>query len=97
MVIKIDVPISATPKTPWKLTKLAKTPYFSRVLDTPTPNAKISDGRTEIRITQHTLEEDSDIYAVAVDNLVSITPLSTDITSRVKFETLTKILNGGHP
>ncbi|PIE64204.1 MAG: 5'/3'-nucleotidase SurE [Desulfobacterales bacterium] len=92
-VLKIDIPMDATPNTPWKLTKLARVPYFSRVLDAPTADTKIGDGRTEIRIDPDKLEKDTDIHTVAVDNLVSITPLSTDISSRVRFSELLAVLD----
>jgi 5'-nucleotidase len=35
-----------------------------------------------------TLEPDSDVYALAVDRVVSVTPLSIDLTSRVDLAAL---------
>jgi 5'-nucleotidase len=39
-----------------------------------------------------TLEADSDIRAVLVDRIVSVTPLSLDLTSRVAFDELDRLL-----
>jgi broad specificity polyphosphatase/5'/3'-nucleotidase SurE len=38
----------------------------------------------EIRVDIETLEPDSDIRAVAVDGVVSVTPIALDMTARVE-------------
>jgi 5'-nucleotidase len=91
-VLKIDVPNDATPLTEWKITKLAKTVYYSKVIENPTPGSKICDGKTVIEVDQESLDPDTDIYALAVDKIVSITPLSIDLTSRVLLSDLQEAL-----
>jgi len=83
-VLKIDVPSDATPLTKWKITKLAKVAYYSRPVENATAHIKICDGRTTINIDKGNLDPETDIYAFAIDKLVSVTPLSVDLTSRVK-------------
>ena len=39
-----------------------------------------------------TLEPESDIYAFAVDRVISVTPLSQDLTSRVGLADLERLL-----
>jgi 5'-nucleotidase len=46
----------------------------------------------EIRFDLATLEPDSDIYAVEVDKVVSVTPLSLDLTSRIALPELQSIM-----
>jgi len=82
-VLKIDVPSSATPSTKWKITRLAKTGYYARHIEDANENNAIWDGKTILNIDKENLDPESDIYAFAIDKLVSVTPLSVDLTSRV--------------
>ncbi|MCP4551368.1 MAG: 5'/3'-nucleotidase SurE [Bacteroidetes bacterium] len=91
-VIKIDIPNGATPSTPWKIAKLAKTSYYSSFLDSPSLQSKIGDAETRIDIDPETLDPKSDIYVFAVEKCISIIPLSLDSTSRVSFSSLQGVL-----
>jgi 5'-nucleotidase len=90
-VLNVNVPLGATPQTPWKVTRLSHHRYYVPIppkrdrLDTP--------GRVgyEVRMPQE-LEEDSDVHALRVDRVVSVTPLSLDQTSRVDPQVLTQRL-----
>ncbi len=95
-VLKIDVPSDATPLTKWKITKLAKVGYYSRIIENATAHSKICDGKTIINIDKENLDPKTDIYAFAIDNLVSITPLSVDLTSRIKASDLQGLLGEKH-
>jgi 5'-nucleotidase len=93
-VLKLDVPDTATPETPWRLTRASRHPYFVTVpperVDLAQPltldYATIADPRAT--------EPDSDIYALAADRVVSVAPLSIDLTSRVDLRTLESMLRG---
>lgn len=87
-ILKIDVPINATPDTEVKFTRLAKDSYYTRKIEEPTLDSKIGDGKVTIIINEATLDHDSDIYALAVEKVVSVTPLSVDLTSRVNLSAL---------
>lgn len=82
-VLKIDVPHEATSLTEWKVTKLANATYYSKVLQNPTIKTKVGDGKTVVDFDPELITVDTDIYAVAIDKVVSVTPLSSDMTSRV--------------
>jgi len=91
-IFKIDVPRDATPETPWRVTRLSRQRYHHPV---PRPRRSLADKARmdyETRVDIETLEPDSDIYAVVVDKVVSVTPLSLDLTSRVDLMELQKLM-----
>lgn len=91
-VLKIDVPSDATLLTEFKITRLAKVAYYTKSIENPTIKSRIGDGKTIVRLNNANLDLESDIYAFAIDRFVSVTPLSVDLTSRVKLSELQKML-----
>jgi len=91
-VLKVDVPSDATVDTPWELTRLSRMPYFIPV----PPERRSWDSPARIGYKQvHDPREDdpdTDVYALRVKRVVSVTPLSLDMTSRVDFEELNHLL-----
>jgi len=82
-VLKIDVPSDATPDTPWEITRLSHQRYYE-----PTAPLRRSwnvPGRVGYRLAGDPSEDDidTDVYAVRVKHVVSVTPLSLDLTSRI--------------
>lgn len=94
-VLKIDVPESATIKTAWKLTTQAKCGYYFKELENPSRDSKIDEGKTKIVINENELGKDSDIYTFAIQQLISVTPLSIDLSSRVNLKTLRDLYING--
>jgi 5'-nucleotidase len=91
-LLKLDVPEEATPETPWRLCRLSRQRYFDRVLDAPSLESRLGDGRIVVDIEPVSLEADSDVHALAVDCVVAVTPLSLDATSRANFCELRRLL-----
>lgn len=91
-LLKLDVPEGASSDTPWRLTRLSRQPYYTARIDNPTLESRIGDARLRIEIDRDTLEPDSDIRAVAIDRIVSVTPLSLDLTARVDFTALDEMI-----
>ncbi|MBN1178114.1 MAG: 5'/3'-nucleotidase SurE [Anaerolineae bacterium] len=87
-VLKIDVPCDATPETPWRLTRVSRQTYYYAVL--PHHQAGPMDYRP--RDDTDALEHDSDIYAFVVDRVVSVSPLSIDLTTRADPEEVAQVL-----
>lgn len=87
-VLKIDVPMGATPETEWRLTRLSRARYYIPVA--PARRALAEPGVLTYRVAddQLVLEPGSDAYVLRVERLVSVTPLSLDMTSRVDFTAL---------
>ncbi len=84
-ILKVDVPSDATQHTPWRLARVSRHTYFvslPRQEDVDPVGARVGLDYDPIHNPELT-EPDSDIYALAVDRVVAVTPLSIDLTSRV--------------
>jgi len=87
-VLKIDVPAEATAETPWRLTRVSRFPYY---VSSPPARRELTEPVIvpyDVLAHPEACERDSDIYALAVDHVVSVAPLSIDLTSRVDFAEL---------
>ncbi|MEP7357401.1 MAG: 5'/3'-nucleotidase SurE [Anaerolineales bacterium] len=95
-VLKIEVPEGAGQQTPWRITRLSRTRYYmpqKPVRPNLGDEIKIGYNRT---VEPERLEPDSDVRAL-VDGVVSVTPLSIDITSRVDLATIAALLGQTGP
>jgi 5'-nucleotidase len=97
-VLKVDVPDDATVDTPWRLTTVSRHTYFVGVSPDPNvspepghpaertnPAPTVGAWKTlDYKALDHPerTEPNSDIYALAVDRVVSVAPVSLDLTSR---------------
>jgi 5'-nucleotidase len=86
-VLKVEVPEGATPATPWRVTRLSRTRYY--LPQKPTRLNLGDDLKSPYlrQIEPELVEPDSDVRAL-MDGVVSVTPLSLDLTSRVDLPTL---------
>jgi 5'-nucleotidase len=92
-VLKIDLPKNATEQTPWRLTKVSRQRYFHPLKDN---RPKSSGGSTidyETRVDFDALEPDSDVFALVKDRVVSVSPLSLDLSSRVDLRHLARLFD----
>ena len=82
-VLKIDTPDGVTVETPWRWTRASRRRYFYPVA----PKRNSLDERAamgfEVRVDPDLVEPDSDVAAVAIDKVISVTPLSNDLTAYV--------------
>jgi 5'-nucleotidase len=91
-VIKLDIPQNASQQTPCVLTKQSRARYYVPI---PAKRESLSDRGPvgyEIRYDEEDYEEGTDTYVLLVENKVSLTPLSFDLTSRTDFERLERLL-----
>lgn len=82
-LLKIEVPRHATPDTAWKLTRVSRKRLF---WPTRVPKKHMSDDGTPgytKALDPQTAEPDSDIYTVLHEGLVSVSPVSFDLSSRI--------------
>ncbi len=91
-LLKVEIPSDATPLTPWKLTRLSRQPYFPPVK--PERNSWEEPAKVgfDVRNSFEDEPQDSDAYALRVNRVVSVTPLSLDLTSRVDFNEFDELL-----
>jgi 5'-nucleotidase len=93
-LLKVDVPCEASPETPWEITRLSKQIYFEPV------KPKRSSWDQPETVGYRRIEElsctglDTDVYALRVKRVVSVTPLSLDMTSRVNLTDFDQVLRG---
>jgi len=94
-VLKIDVPEDATEQTPWRLTRVSRQRYF-HPLESSRPNSPgASTIDYEARVDFDALEPDSDVFALVKDRVVSVSPLSLNLSSRVDLRQLVQLLRIG--
>ena len=93
-VLKVDIPCDATTETPWQVTRVSRRRYFEPL----TPERATWDTPTRIGYRHHldrvyeSDAPDSDAYVMRVRRMVSVTPLSLDLTSRIELRDLEQIL-----
>lgn len=87
-LLKVDVPDDAAPDTDWEWTRLAKQRYYDSVA--PERESWSEPGTVGYKKASPLKEEpsDSDVFVVRNKRLVSVTPISLDMTSRVDFNEL---------
>ena len=94
-VLKVDVPCDATRETPWQLTRIARQRYYVPV----PPKRKSWDKPGGVDYAEAALLGDeykgSDVYVLRIQREVSVTPLSLDLTARVDFDVLNRLLRKG--
>jgi 5'-nucleotidase len=94
-VLKVDVPSNATIQTPWQVTRVARQRYYVPVA--PKRESWNQAGWVDYTEAAELGEEykGSDVYVLRVQREVSVTPLSLDLTSRVDFNVLNRLLRNG--
>jgi 5'-nucleotidase len=93
-LLKIDVPATATTNTDWQAGTVARQRYWHPTLNQPArPNEQQSIGY-QARVDYHRLEPESDIHIFLVDRLVSVVPMTLDLTAPVDLTVVTNFLNG---
>lgn len=83
-VLNVNVPSNATPDTPWKVTHLGKHGYFvpyAKKTEFPGDTPRIDASRAPHPDDLN--DPTSDIGTFLTNRMVSVTPLSLDLTSRV--------------
>ncbi|MBN1438330.1 MAG: 5'/3'-nucleotidase SurE [Anaerolineales bacterium] len=92
LVLKIDVPIRATPETPWALTRLSRARYYQPMRPKRKSFSEAADIPYRIHFNPQIEAADTDVYALHNRRIVSVTPLGLDLTARVDFPALESAL-----
>ncbi len=82
-VLNVNLPYEATPDTPWRLARLSRQRYWVP----RDPGRDGEDGHFAYSCVREVQASEfgSDVRTIRVDGMVSVTPLSLDLTSRVAF------------
>jgi 5'-nucleotidase len=91
-LLKVDVPADASVDTPWQLTRISLQRYYEPIQ--PKRESWNEPARLEYQ-EAGVLEgeaEDTDVFVLRRKRFISVTPMSLDLTSRVNFAELDKLM-----
>ena len=91
-LLKVDVPCDATPETPWTITRLSRNRYFEPLAPERTSWDVPARVGYCIRYDGGQDSLDSDAHTLTVRRMVSVTPLSLDMTSRIDLQAFERLL-----
>ena len=91
-VLKVDVPSDATVTTPWQLTRVSRQRYYEPLApDRASWSERAIIGYREAG-TLDGEPENTDVYVLRKKRMVSVSPLSLDLTSRVDLAELDRLM-----
>ena len=91
-LLKVDVPSDATIDTPWQLTRISRQRYYEPLA---TERKTLSDPGLITYREAGTLEDEpegTDVYVLRKKRMVSVSPLSLDLSSRVDLAELDQLI-----
>jgi 5'-nucleotidase len=93
--LNLNLPSDAIPDTPWRRTHLSRYRYFSPLAPDRTTGETAPGGRPRYRIldTPEDTEPNSDLHVLMLERLVSVTPLSLDLTANTNEFLFTEALS----
>jgi 5'-nucleotidase len=92
-LLKIEVPVDATPQTAWRLTRQSRQRYYVPYLIRQGGWDEPGNVAARISIDPRQVEPDSDVHALVHEKMVAVTPMSVDLTARVDWEDLRRRLS----
>jgi 5'-nucleotidase len=82
-LLKVDVPSDATPQTPWEWTQLSRQRYYVPIKPERASWDIFGPVGYDLSYDIEIEPENSDVYTLVRKRLVSVTPLTLDMTARV--------------
>lgn len=94
-VLKVDIPSDASVDTPWQLTRISRQRYYEPIA--PERPSWGDPGMLSYREAGQldNEPEDTDVFALRKKRIVSVTPLSLDLSSRVDLDELERNMRAG--
>jgi 5'-nucleotidase len=91
-LLKVDVPSDATLQTPWMVTRVARQGYYEPLAPNRSSwNISAPLGYKEAAVLDGE-DEDSDVVVLRKKRMITVTPISLDMTSRVALSEVDKRL-----
>ncbi len=91
-LLKVDVPASATPDTPWRVGRVSRQRYYESL-----PATKNEDPTKifnyQVQVDADSLEADSDVRIFAFDRQVAVVPMTIDLTAPVALPGVAQFYN----
>jgi 5'-nucleotidase len=90
----MDIPASATPQTEWRMAKISRQRYYQTI---PMRQRHVDNPQGfgyRIHINLETLEPESDIYVFAVEKLISVVPMTIDLTAPIELQQASQFFYG---
>jgi 5'-nucleotidase len=81
--LKLDVPSTATPETPWQVTSVSRQRYYDLVYQGQPGLNNIREFDYTVKVVRDQVEPESDVYAFVVDHRVTVVPMTIDMTAPV--------------
>jgi 5'-nucleotidase len=91
-VLKLDVPFDATKETPWQITHLGRNRVFTPEVAPRESFNEPAQFNFVMHADRDRFDDGSDVIVLKKDRLVSITPLSLDMTSRIAKADIDRLL-----
>ena len=92
--LKIDVPAGATSETEWRMTRVSRRRVYWPIRPERSALQDAAKLGYYYDIDPTAAEPDSDVYAVLNDAVISVTPISLDMTSRTDMFRLSQMMRG---
>jgi 5'-nucleotidase len=87
-LLNLNIPKDVPFDVGWRWTRVSRSSYFHSTIK-KTPRGKKFTGY-DVKVDFESLEDDSDIAAVLIDGVVSVSPVTLDLTARVPRSELTR-------
>ena len=94
--VKVDVPAGASAETPWRVTRLSRRRVYWPTRPERIALSDVGKLGYEFGSDPGRAEPNSDVYAVLHEGVVSVTPLSLDLTSRTDLFRLQQMVTGDY-
>jgi 5'-nucleotidase len=95
-VLKVEVPVGATPDTPWQVVRSTPASLYLPLPPTRSDWSQPNTIKYKMETDYRHFAVDTDSYVVFVKKMVAVTPLSLDMTSRIDMNKLDEELRGEH-
>ncbi|MCB0196809.1 MAG: 5'/3'-nucleotidase SurE [Anaerolineae bacterium] len=87
-LLKIDIPATATPETPWHATRISRQRYYQAPATNNKADRVVNRFVYEPYVDTELVEPDSDIYVLAIEKAVTVTPMTIDLTAPIEIKTI---------
>lgn len=87
-LLKIDVPATATPETPWRAARISRQRYYQTAPTKNKADRVVNRFSYQPYVDTERVEPDSDIFVLAVQKEVAVTPMTIDLTAPIKMNVI---------